>query len=93
MLLHHTEVRDYCSVWMDTLRGGATQLVNTNKLLKSYTGITGLKTGTTGKAGVCISASAERDGLRLIAVVLGAASGKERFQAATTLLDYGFATL
>ena len=90
ILLHHSEVRDYCSVWMDTLRGGATQLVNTNKLLKSYTGITGLKTGTTGKAGVCISASAERDGLRLIAVVLGAASGKERFQAATTLLDYGF---
>ncbi len=76
---------------MDTLRGGATQLVNTNKLLKSYRGITGLKTGTTGKAGVCISASAERDGLRLIAVVLGSASGKERFQAASTLLDYGFA--
>lgn len=90
MLLHHTEVRDYCSIWMDTLRGGATQLVNTNKLLKSYSGITGLKTGTTGKAGVCVSASAERDGLRLIAVVLGAASGKERFQAASTLLDYGF---
>lgn len=91
MLLHHTEVRDYCSIWMDTLRGGATQLVNTNKLLKSYRGITGLKTGTTGMAGVCISASAERDGLRLIAVVLGSASGKERFQAASTLLDYGFA--
>lgn len=91
MLLHHTEVRDYCSIWMDTLRGGATQLVNTNKLLKSYRGITGLKTGTTGQAGVCISASAERDGLRLIAVVLGSASGKERFQAASTLLDYGFA--
>lgn len=90
ILLHHTEVRDYCSIWMDTLRGGATQLVNTNKLLKSYSGTTGLKTGTTGKAGVCISASAERDGLRLIAVVLGAASGKERFQAASTLLDYGF---
>ena len=91
MLLHHTEVRDYCSIWMDTLRGGATQLVNTNKLLKSYSGITGLKTGTTGGAGVCISASAERDGLRLIAVVLGSSSGKERFAAATALLDYGFA--
>ena len=91
MLLHHTEVRDYCSIWMDTLRGGATQLVNTNKLLKSYSGITGLKTGTTGGAGVCISASAERDGLRLIAVVLGSSSGKERFAAATSLLDYGFA--
>ena len=91
MLLHHTEVRDYCSIWTDTLRDGATQLVNTNKLLKSYSGITGLKTGTTSKAGVCISASAERDGLRLIAVVLGSVSGKERFEAATTLLDYGFA--
>ena len=90
MLLRHSEVRNYCSIWMDTLRGGATQLVNTNKLLKSYNGITGLKTGTTSKAGVCISASAERDGLRLIAVVLGAASGKERFNAATALLDYGF---
>ena len=91
MLLHHPEVREYCTVWMDTLRGGKTQLVNTNKLLKSYPGITGLKTGTTGKAGVCITASAERDGLRLIAVVLGASSGKERFEAAKTLLDYGFA--
>ena len=91
MLLHHPEVREYCTVWMDTLRGGRTQLVNTNKLLKSYPGITGLKTGTTGKAGVCITASAERDGLRLIAVVLGASSGKERFVAAKTLLDYGFA--
>lgn len=91
MLLNHTEVRDYCSIWTDTLRDGTTQLVNTNKLLKSYSGITGLKTGTTSKAGVCISASAERDNLRLIAVVLGSASGKERFEAATALLDYGFA--
>ena len=91
MLLHHTEVRDYCSIWMDSLRDGATQLVNTNKLLKSYSGITGLKTGTTSKAGVCITASAERNGLRLIAVVLGSASGKERFEAATALLDYGYA--
>ena len=91
MLLHHAEVRNYCSIWMDTLRGGATQLVNTNKMLKTYPGITGLKTGTTSKAGVCISASAERNGLRLIAVVLGANSGKERFEAAAALLDYGFA--
>lgn len=91
MLLHHTEVEDYCMIWMDTLRDGETQLINTNKLLKSYNGITGLKTGTTGKAGVCISASAQRDGLRLIAVVLGSASGQERFDAATALLDYGFA--
>ena len=91
MLLHHKEIANYCTIWMDSLRNGQTQLVNTNKLLKSYTGTTGLKTGTTNGAGVCISASAERDGLRLIAVVLGSDSGKERFAAATTLLDYGFA--
>ena len=65
MLLNHPEIENYCTVWMDTLRGGATQLVNTNKLLKSYNGITGLKTGTTGKAGVCISASASRDDLKV----------------------------
>ena len=91
VLLNHTEVEDYCMIWMDSLRDGATQLINTNKMLKSYSGITGLKTGTTGGAGVCISASATRGDLRLIAVVLGANSGKERFAAATTLLDYGFA--
>lgn len=91
MLLNHTEISDYCTVWMDYLRDGSTQLVNTNKLLNGYDGITGLKTGTTGGAGVCISASAERNGLRLIAVVLGAPSSKDRFDAARTLLDYGFA--
>ena len=91
MLLHHNEIADYCTIWTDTLRGGATQLVNTNKLLRSYQGITGLKTGTTGGAGVCISASAERDGLGLVAVILGAPSSKDRFDAARTLLDYGFA--
>ncbi|HJD21399.1 MAG TPA: D-alanyl-D-alanine carboxypeptidase [Candidatus Gemmiger faecigallinarum] len=91
MLLHHNEIADYCTIWTDTLRGGATQLVNTNKLLRSYQGITGLKTGTTGGAGVCISASAERDGLGLVAVILGAPSSKDRFDAARALLDYGFA--
>ena len=85
------EVLHYTGIWTDTLRGGATQLVNTNKLLRRYNGITGLKTDTTGGAGVCISASATRDGLNLIAVVLGAPSSKDRFEAATTLLDYGFA--
>jgi D-alanyl-D-alanine carboxypeptidase (penicillin-binding protein 5/6) len=85
------EILQYTSIWTDTLRDGATQLVNTNKLLRRYNGITGLKTGTTGGAGVCISASATRDGLDLIAVVLGAASSADRFDAATTLLDYGFA--
>lgn len=90
-LIKHKKIFDYTSIWLDSLRGGETQIVNTNKLLKSYNGITGLKTGTTGDAGSCISATAERDGLSLIAVVLGADSGKERFKDAATLLDYGFA--
>ena len=85
------EVLHYTGIWTDSLRGGTTHLVNTNKLLRRYEGITGLKTGTTGGAGVCISASATRDGLTLIAVILGAPSSVERFQAATALLDYGFA--
>ena len=85
------ELLHYTGIWTDSLRNGQTQLVNTNKLLRRYSGITGLKTGTTGGAGVCITASATRDGLNLIAVVLGAPSSKERFEAATTLLDYGFA--
>lgn len=84
------EVLHYTGIWTDALRGGQTQLVNTNKLLRRYNGITGLKTGTTSGAGVCISASASRDGLDLIAVVLGAPSSKDRFEAATALLDYGF---
>ena len=91
MLNRHPQITRYTTIWMDSLRGGATQLLNTNKLLKRYSGITGLKTGTTGGAGVCISASATRDGLDLIAVVLGSLSSSERFTAATTLLDYGFA--
>lgn len=85
------EVLNYTGIWTDSLRGGETQLVNTNKLLKRYSGITGLKTGTTGGAGVCISATAERDGLSLIAVVLGASSSADRFNSAAALLDYGFA--
>lgn len=91
MLQNHSEVTQYTGIWMDSLRGGQTQLLNTNKLLKRYAGITGLKTGTTSGAGVCISASATRDGLSLIAVVLGSPSSEDRFAAATTLLDYGFA--
>ena len=85
------ELLHYTGIWTDSLRNGQTQLVNTNKLLKRYSGITGLKTGTTSGAGVCISASAVRDGLILIAVVLGSPSSADRFNAATTLLDYGFA--
>ena len=91
-LLRHPKILEYSGIWMDTLRGGQTQLTNTNKLLKNYAGITGLKTGTTNGAGVCISASAVRDGMGLLAVVLGSPSSKERFTSATTLLDYGFAT-
>ena len=91
MLNNHPQVTEYTTIWMDTLRGGQTQLLNTNKLLKRYAGINGLKTGTTSGAGVCITASATRAGLSLIAVVLGSPSSAERFDAATTLLDYGFA--
>ncbi len=90
-LIKHKEIFNYCTIWMDTLRGGETQIVNTNKLLKTYNGITGLKTGTTDDAGCCISATAERNGFKPIAVVLGAASGKERFADAATLLDFAFA--
>ena len=90
-LICHKEIFDYTGIWLDYLRGGETQIVNTNKLLRTYDGITGLKTGTTGDAGSCISATAERNGLSLIAVVLGADSGTARFKDAATLLDYGFA--
>ena len=90
-LIKHKKIFDYTSIWIDELRDGKTQIVNTNKLLKSYDGITGLKTGTTGEAGCCISATAKRKGLSLIAVVLGGKSGKERFKDAADLLDYGFA--
>lgn len=89
-LIAHEHIFDYTTVWMDELRGGKTQLVNTNKLLKSYSGITGLKTGTTGKAGSCMAATAERDGMSLIAVVLGCSTTDERFSSAASLLDYGF---
>ena len=90
-LIKHKKIYDYTSIWLDYLRGGETQIVNTNKLLRTYDGITGLKTGTTGDAGSCISATAERNGLSLIAVVLGADNGTDRFKDAAALLDYGFA--
>ena len=83
-------ITDYTTIWMDSLRGGKTELVNTNRLIRFYAGATGLKTGTTAKAGCCVSATAERDGLGLIAVVMGAANSNDRFQGARTLLDYGF---
>ena len=89
-LVKHVKVFDYTKIWLDFLRDGKTQIVNTNKLLKSYNGITGLKTGTTSEAGSCISATANRDGLSLIAVCLGSSSGTDRFKDASMLLDFGF---
>ena len=89
-LLRHDLIREYVTIWMDTLRGGETGLTNTNKLLKSYKGTTGLKTGTTDGAGKCLSASALRDGMELIAVTMGSPSSDERFSSAKALLDYGF---
>lgn len=89
-LLGHQQIFAYTTVWMDSLRGGKTQLVNTNRLIRTYTGINGLKTGSTSKAGYCISATAKRDGMELIAVVMGADNMKERFSSAANLLDYGF---
>lgn len=90
-LIKHEKIFDYTTIWLDNLRGGETQIVNTNKLLKSYDGITGLKTGTTSDAGSCISATATRDNMSLVAVVLGSSTGTERFKDAATLLDFGFA--
>lgn len=90
-LIKHEKIKNYTLTWIDSVRDGATQLVNTNKLIRSYKGITGLKTGTTSQAGSCITATAERDGLKLIAVVLGAGSTDDRFRDAAALLDYGFA--
>lgn len=90
-LMKHEKVFDYVSIWLDYIRDGATQLVNTNRLLKSYDGITGLKTGTTSLAGACISATAKRGDIELIAVILGDKTTDERFSDAQKLLDYGFA--
>ncbi len=90
-LVRHPKIFNYTKTWIDYLRGGKTQLVNTNKLLKSYKGITGLKTGTTNKAGSCMDATAQRNGVSLIAVVLGCPDTKARFSSAASLLDYGFA--
>ena len=92
LLLHHPDIRKYTTIWMDTLRDGASSLVNTNKLIRFYEGATGLKTGSTNAAGYCISASAEREGMELIAVILKDATSAARFQDAQTLLNYGFST-
>lgn len=90
-LLRHPKITEYTTIWMDSLRNGETQLVNTNKLVRFFPGATGLKTGTTDGAGSCLSASATRNGLSLIAVVLGSDTSDQRFGAARGLLEYGFA--
>lgn len=89
-LLKHELVLKYSNIWMDHVRDGQFQLANTNKLLKTYSGINGLKTGSTSQAGFCLSATAQRDGMELIGVVLGAENSKIRFAEASRLLDYGF---
>lgn len=90
-LLKHDLIRQFTGIWMDSLRNGAFGLSSTNKLVHSYDGCTGLKTGFTATAGYCISATAQRGEMELIAVVLGAETSKDRFNTASTLLDWGFA--
>lgn len=90
-LLRHEKISEYSTVWMDTLRGGDSQLVNTNKLVRFYEGCTGLKTGTTATAGYCLAASAKRNNLSLVAVVMDAKTSPDRFASAQKLLNYGFA--
>lgn len=91
LILKHPSIRNYTTIWMDTLRDGAFQLSNTNKLIRFYEGATGLKTGSTASAQFCISATAERDGMELIAVIMKSPSGDIRSEAAKALLNYGFA--
>ena len=90
-LMKHTKIFDYTKIWMDTIRNGAFGLANTNKLIRFYKGATGMKTGFTDEAKYCLSGTAERNGMQLIAVVLGASTSDIRFSTAKSLLDYGFA--
>ena len=92
LILHHPDIRRFTTIWMDTLRGGSFQLSNTNKLIRFYDGATGLKTGPTDAAGFCISATAERDGMELIAVIMKGQTADQRNTDAKTLLNYGFST-
>ena len=91
LLVNHPDIKKYTTIWMDTIRGGAFGLSNTNKMVRYYPGCTGLKTGFTSAAGYCLSASALRDDLELIAVVMGAETSQDRFAACKGLLDHGFA--
>lgn len=90
-LLKHKKITDYTTIWMDTVRNGEFGLTNTNRLVRFYRGITGLKTGSTSRAGFCISASAKRENLHLIAVIMGADSSDARNTSVAKLLDFGFA--
>ena len=92
LILHHPDIRRFTTIWMDSLRDGQSMLVNTNKLVRFYPGATGLKTGSTSTAKYCISATAEKDGMELIAVILGGSTSDKRFADAKALLNYGFAS-
>jgi len=91
LMKNHPDIQKYTTIWMDTVRNGAFGLSNTNKLIRFYPGATGLKTGFTSAAGYCLSATAQRDGLGLIAVVMGCETSQVRFAACKSMLDYGFA--
>ena len=91
LILNHPDIRRFTTIWMDSLRDGAFGLSNTNKLIRFYPGATGLKTGSTDAALYCLSATAERDGMELISVVMGAPTSTQRFEGAKVLLNYGFA--
>ena len=92
LLKHHPDIKKYTTIWMDTVRNGAFGLSNTNKLIRFYSGATGLKTGYTTGAGYCLAASAKREGMELIAVVMGCESSQKRSADCKALLDYGYAT-
>ena len=91
LILHHPSIRDYTTIWMDSIRDGTFGLTNTNRLIRFYQGATGLKTGSTDGALYCMSATAERNGMELIAVVMKSPTSAQRFEDAKALLDYGFA--
>ena len=91
LILRHPDIRTYTTIWMDTIRDGQFQLANTNKLVRYYEGCTGLKTGSTDSALYCLSATAEREGMELIAVVMKAPTSARRFEAAKAMLTFGFA--
>ena len=91
LLTNHPDIKKYTTIWMDSVRNGTFGLSNTNKLIRFYSGATGLKTGFTRSAGYCLSASAQRDGMELIAVVMGCETSQDRFDACRGMLDYGFA--